>query len=39
MNEIKQQWLQAMGAPAEKLPEEPMTLLARYAYPDFDVEL
>ena len=39
MNEYKQLWLQAIGVPAEKLPKEPMTLLARYAYPDFDVEL
>lgn len=39
MNDIKQQWLDAIGYPAEEIVPEPMTLVARYDEPEFDAEL
>lgn len=39
MNRIKKRWLDAIGMPSCEIPQEPMTLLARYEYPDFDAEM
>ena len=39
MNDIRQRWLDAIGTPSYDIPKEPIKLLARYEYPDFDAEL
>ena len=39
MDNVVQQWREAIGVPSEPVESGKMTLLARYEYPDFDAEL
>ena len=39
MDNVVQQWREAIGVPSEPVESGEMTLLARYEYPDFDAEL
>lgn len=39
MNNIKRKWLDALGTPSYEIPKEPLILVKRYAYEDFDLEV
>lgn len=39
MNRIKEKWLKAIGIPSFEIPHEKMTLIKRYEYDEFDLEM
>ncbi len=39
MNNIKTKWLEALGNPSYEIPKEPIKLIKRYEYEDFDLEV
>lgn len=39
MNTIKEKWIKELGNPSYSIPHGEMTLIKRYEFPDFDVEM
>ncbi|MBR5507250.1 MAG: acetylxylan esterase [Clostridia bacterium] len=39
MENIKQKWIEALGSPSYEIPKEPVQLVKKYEYEDFDLEV
>lgn len=39
MEKIKQKWIEALGSPSYEIPKEPIQLVKKYEYEDFDLEV